>query len=227
MIVIPVIDLHNGIVVHARCGQRDAYQRLRSPLCPDGDVLPLVRNLNEMFGFLDLYIADLDAIMGRGDNRELITTINRLFPTIRLWVDGGFASVGAVQRFTSAVTARAVVGTESWMENRPPPRDSILSIDQHRGQYRDPAGLVPLPPDTLPADLILMNLDRVGGDHGPDLTMLNQWQNKAPVQRCFLAGGIRHSDDLIAAADAGADGVLIASALHDGRISLADIQRLN
>ena len=40
-------------------------------------------------------------------------------------------------------------------------------------------------------------------------------------------GGVRHADDLLAMSDAGCTAALVASALHDGRITTADIARLS
>jgi phosphoribosylformimino-5-aminoimidazole carboxamide ribotide isomerase len=36
-------------------------------------------------------------------------------------------------------------------------------------------------------------------------------------------GGVRGADDLARLADAGCDGALVATALHDGRLSAADV----
>ncbi len=226
MIVIPVIDLSNGFAVHARYGQRDTYQRLRSPLCDDGDVPSLVRNLSERFGFLLCYFADLDAISGRGDNRALIEQALGEHPAMQAWVDAGFRSAAGVEQFRGDWRARPVVGTESWQATHPPPRDSVLSIDSLKGRYCDPAGLTQAAPEDLPQDLILMNLDRVGSASGPDLSLLQRWQSQAPGHRCYLAGGVRNARDLEQCAAAGASGVLVASALHDGSLRANDVQRI-
>jgi uncharacterized protein related to proFAR isomerase len=41
----------------------------------------------------------------------------------------------------------------------------------------------------------------------------------------IAGGGVRGLDDLKALADAGCDAALVASALHDGRLSREDIER--
>jgi phosphoribosylformimino-5-aminoimidazole carboxamide ribotide isomerase len=66
--------------------------------------------------------------------------------------------------------------------------------------------------------VIVMTLERVGSDAGPDLETLSDVQIKAP--RTFLvgAGGIRNEADLARAAEVGAGAWLVASALHDGRL---------
>ena len=64
-----------------------------------------------------------------------------------------------------------------------------------------------------------MTLDRVGSFDGPDLDMLAQVRSRAgPARSVIGAGGVRSVADLAAAARAGADAWLVATALHDGRI---------
>jgi phosphoribosylformimino-5-aminoimidazole carboxamide ribotide isomerase len=63
-----------------------------------------------------------------------------------------------------------------------------------------------------------MTLERVGADAGPDLDTLRDVQARSPATKLVGAGGIRHEADLAAAAAAGAQAWLVASALHDGRL---------
>jgi phosphoribosylformimino-5-aminoimidazole carboxamide ribotide isomerase len=42
----------------------------------------------------------------------------------------------------------------------------------------------------------------------------------------YAAGGVRDTRDLQALRDIGAAGVLVASALHNGRIAMQDLERL-
>ena len=69
MDVIPVIDLKGGVVVHARRGDRARYRPIESPLSPTATPLDVVTGLMALHPFRRLYIADLDAIGGTGDNR--------------------------------------------------------------------------------------------------------------------------------------------------------------
>jgi phosphoribosylformimino-5-aminoimidazole carboxamide ribotide isomerase len=66
--------------------------------------------------------------------------------------------------------------------------------------------------------VIVMTLERVGADVGPDLATLREVQARSPATKLVGAGGIRHAADLDAARDAGAYAWLVASALHDGRL---------
>jgi len=70
----------------------------------------------------------------------------------------------------------------------------------------------------------VMTLARVGSNAGPDFERATRIQKRAGDREVFLAGGLRHRDDLAAIAASGAAGILVASALHDGRITSADLK---
>ncbi len=227
MIIIPVIDLLQGHAVLARRGRRADYGPVNSTLCQRGAVLPLVRVLHENFGFKRLYIADLDAILGQGGHVGLLADINNAFPDIELWLDAGFRSPADVEHQHTRLRFRAVIGSETWRDDGSlQDSDTLLSIDIGAEGLRDPSGIA-TDPTRQPGDLILMNLARVGADLGPDLLLLGHNATQRPDKRHYLAGGIRNHTDLSAAQKAGAAGVLVASALHDGRISAADLTDFN
>lgn len=227
MIIVPVIDLLKDRAVLARQGRRSRYRPIDSPLCRDGDPIPLVARLHDEFGCTTLYFADLDAILGHGDHWPLLARIAQRFPALTMWVDGGFDHPSTIEAARGRTPFRPVVGSESWQAQAPAPADSLLSIDLDATGLRDPSGLA-ADRRRHPRDLILMNLTRVGSDAGPDLSLMQQFVgNGRSDTRLFLAGGTRNLDDLLAARNAGAAGVLIASALHNGRIGAADLAAFN
>ncbi|MDR2707803.1 MAG: HisA/HisF family protein, partial [Nitrososphaerota archaeon] len=63
MNVIPVIDVLNGIVVHAVRGNREEYKPLQSLLTFSVDPVE-VATVFKLQGFSTLYLADIDAIQG-------------------------------------------------------------------------------------------------------------------------------------------------------------------
>ena len=93
----------------------------------------------------------------------------------------------------------------------------VLSLDRRDGQRLDAAGCWETP-QLWPQRVIVMTLERVGADAGPDLATLREVQALSPATQLVGAGGIRHAADLDAAREAGAYGWLVASALHDGRL---------
>ncbi|MFG1479251.1 HisA/HisF-related TIM barrel protein [Xanthobacter sp. V4C-4] len=224
MQLIPVIDLKGGIVVHARRGARDTYAPLASPLSASAAAADVVAGFLRLAPFRTLYIADLDAITGTGDNAAVIAGLRRAFPALELWVDAGETTVAAVRARAAAGLGVSVVGTESLPQGAEDiaatravlAEDVVLSLDH------DGAG--PLGPRAVhqdaslwPARVIVMTLARVGADAGPDLATLAAVAARRRAG-LFAAGGVRGPRDLDALAAAGASGVLVASALHSGRI---------
>lgn len=220
MKIIPVIDLLRGCAVHAERGHRDTYRPLQSPLCRHGEVLPLVRRLYEELHYPLIYLADLDAIQGSGNNVAVLSEIRSAFPDLKLWFDGGFRCPSDLTGFRGQTKVRTVIGSETWGDGGPlPDPKAILSVDLDADGLRDHSGIC-ADSTRRPTDLILMNLTRVGSRNGPDIGLLEQWRLKAPEARLYLAGGVRGPDDLKPTEDAGAAGVLLASALHDGSFNM-------
>jgi phosphoribosylformimino-5-aminoimidazole carboxamide ribotide isomerase len=211
-----------------RPGGRDRYAPLSTRLCPDGDPVALATRFCSEYGADTLYLADLDAISGRGDNLGALREIAREGPRLALWVDAGLSDRPGLIDFAERWPGRPVIGSETLSETGtltvPEGREAVLSLD-----YRDACLLGP--PDLeqraqdWPRDLIPMSLDRVGAGSGPDLKLLARLRALAPHCRFYAAGGVRHPGDLERLQVAGAAGVLLASALHLGRISASDLAR--
>ena len=98
----------------------------------------------------------------------------------------------------------------------------VLSLDRRDGQRLDPAGCWDHP-ELWPGRVIVMTLERVGADSGPDLDTLREVRARVPAAQVVGAGGIRHAEDLECARAAGAHAWLVASALHDGRLPAAPV----
>jgi phosphoribosylformimino-5-aminoimidazole carboxamide ribotide isomerase len=98
----------------------------------------------------------------------------------------------------------------------------ILSLDFRGDVFQGPQAFLD-DEDLWPRRLIVMTLARVGSDAGPDLTRLASIIAKAGSRAVYAAGGLRGKEDLLVLRQAGATGVLVASALHDGRLSRYDL----
>jgi phosphoribosylformimino-5-aminoimidazole carboxamide ribotide isomerase len=68
-----------------------------------------------------------------------------------------------------------------------------------------------------------MTLARVGSGAGPDLARLRAIREIAAGHDIYAAGGVRDSTDLAVLKDAGISGALVATSLHDGRLTGGDI----
>jgi phosphoribosylformimino-5-aminoimidazole carboxamide ribotide isomerase len=228
--VIPVLDVAGGQVVHARRGERAAYRPIVSPLVAGSDPLAVARAL--LFrapAARALYLADLDALAGRTAQRAVVAALLEGEPGREIWLDAGFAHPHDAESLLatlgpSAARVRPVFGTESLRDAqalsaialRP---GAILSLDVRLGVPIDPAGAWHRPA-SWPATLVVMTLDRVGASAGPDLQTFARMRAQAPDREWIGAGGLQNRPDLAHAAEAGAAGWLVASALHAGTLDL-------
>ena len=230
--IIPVIDLRGGKVVHARHGQRAEYRPIRSMLCEGSTPEAVVGGLLGLYPFPTLYIADLDAIEDTGDNEPVLHDLRRRYPELKLWVDAGFGDPDACLDWLNRDIGDLVLGSESqadWQGLRrlmasPRAHRLILSFDFAGDHFLGP--LAQLDPALWPERVVVMTLARVGSGAGPDLVRLGQIMAQNSSCRVYAAGGVRDAADLKSLAGAGAAGILIASALHDGRIGRKELAGL-
>ena len=227
MQIIPVIDLKGGIVVRARMGERAAYAPLLTPLAATSLPLDVVAGLLALHPFGTLYVADLDAIAGMGNHAGVLAQLAAAFPGLRLWVDNGMADGALAQAWLAANDGDLVIGSESQRgltlveQLRDHPR-MILSLDFRGDDFQGPPALL-AQPELWPQRVIVMTLARVGSGAGPDMTRLAGIVAVAGRRSVFAAGGLRGAADLRALERSGVAGVLVASALHDGRLGRGDL----
>ncbi len=227
--IIPVLDLKRGAVVRARAGDRANYHPIVTPLARGSAPRDILGGLLALAPFPVIYVADLDAIAGEGDHRAALALLATTAPGIEIWVDGGFATHDAARAMLGP-RMLPVFGSESLArpDDLAGAHDAfgasgfILSLDYRRGAFLGPPEIehrVELWPDRL----ILMTLDRVGSDGGPDLDALRSLAWRAGGRAVFAAGGVRHAQDLAALEATGIAGALVASALHDGRLKATEL----
>jgi phosphoribosylformimino-5-aminoimidazole carboxamide ribotide isomerase len=229
--VVPVLDLLGGQVVRARNGERAAYRPIETPLASGSDPVDVARGLLGLYPFRTLYVADLDAIQGQGDNLAALRRLRAAFPALGLWVDNGAAEEeGLIALTAPELRCEPVLGSESQRDAAliGRHRDSgavLLSLDFRGAAFQGPPELR-ANPDIWPKRVIVMTLARVGGGAGPDLGRLEAIRETAPTRALYAAGGVRGIADLAQLRDAGAAGALVASSLHDGGLNPAELQSL-
>lgn len=245
MKLIPVIDLMRGQVVRAVRGNRQAYQPIVSQLCAGSDPLTVARALCAHCDSRKLYVADLDALLGQPAQVTVLRELLLALPELELWLDAGFANAAAAAALRAGIGAAGarivpVFGSESLASRAELERcftgmgtgkstdtgtaaaadGAVLSLDRRDGQRLDAAGCWDAPA-LWPERVIVMTLERVGSDAGPDLDTLAEVRHRSPGTFIVGAGGIRDEADLERARAAGAGAWLVASALHDGRLPRA------
>jgi phosphoribosylformimino-5-aminoimidazole carboxamide ribotide isomerase len=231
MEVIPVIDLKDGVVVHARMGMRSAYAPVETPLSPTSRPNDVARGLLSIFPFETFYVADLDAIENKGNNNAALRQLSAEFPDLVFWVDAGIADVHHAERWLEAGFGHLVVGSETQRDselirylcrnNR-----TILSLDFRGDAFLGPAALLK-EWDIWPINVIVMTLARVGGASGPDMDRLTTINSRVVNRQVYAAGGVRDANDLALLARVGIAGALVATSLHNGKLTGAQIARLS
>lgn len=235
MQIIPVIDLMQGQVVHAKRGIRSQYQAIQSGLCKGSAPLTVIDALLKLYPFQTLYIADLDAILGTGEHTDLTLKISQYYPHIQFWLDDGIRQVNARALYHGS-NIRPVVGSENIANLQDYRAISYACESQHVLSLDYAAtsamGIVELHNSAhfWPDDVICMTLNAVGNMQGVDLERLNNTMqlNKARknLAKLYAAGGVRNVADMQLLQKMGISGALIATALHAGHLSKADIQSL-
>jgi len=111
VLIVPVIDLMDGRVVHARRGDRANYRPLQSVLTPSSEPAEVVRALLEFAPFPAIYAADLDAILRRGEHAVLVREIVQRFRPLDLWLDAGFGAASDLEPWRNTPGIVPVIGS--------------------------------------------------------------------------------------------------------------------
>lgn len=232
--LIPVIDVMSGQAVRALGGRREMYAPVRSQLTDSTEPLLVARALLAAADVDELYLADIDALQG---HRPRLGWVKELTDRgTRVMVDSG-VKTAADAIAIAAVGASVVVGTETltsyeelqtlvraWEPDR-----VILSVDLRNGRVLGSEAAWGIDPDAAAViekgiaagvtRFIVLELARVGTGVGPGTVELcRDLHHRFPHIELLAGGGVRNWLDVNALGEAGVDGVLVASALHDGEL---------
>lgn len=247
MKIIPVLDILNQTVVRGVAGQRETYRPLQSDLTPSSEPLDLARAIRAAFGLTEFYVADLDAILHQQQNRSLYESL--LADGFTFLLDCGLRTAADCAALIDFEGISIVAGLETlagpdelkalvrqWGRER-----TLFSLDLKQGQplvsaaagngfaaYEDPLHIAELAREQGVEQLILLDLAQVGTGQGTGTEALcSTLRSQHPELTLVTGGGIRNADELKEQAALGADGVLVASALHDGRLGRDQVLSLS
>ena len=224
-----VHDILNGPVVHALRGERSRYKPIAdfSQVTDSSDPQKIMDELRPV----QVYVADLNMIMGSGQNMKIIQTISARAKTM---ADTGATVFGDLDGLPTSVCP--VLGTETasipLMEEVSSHRRMIASLDMSNrrvlsidGALREHTPLEVLE-ELNRLDLegvIIMELDRIGTSAGLDGEFL---EKICRISRHPLiqGGGVKDESDLWALEEMGFSGALVATAVHNGMIPVKWIQ---
>lgn len=239
MTIVPVIDVLDGLVVHAIAGRRDSYRPIETPLSDTSNPLEIASAFHREFGFNELYLADLNGLLyGRPDLELLRSLAGAGFD---LLTDVGLREKDQAGQLFDAGVRQVVAALEaspgpdhlrSLVESFGPERVAF-SLDLLAGrplvtspdwQNSDPVSIADVAVECGVAQLIVLDLAGVGRSQGVStLPLCHQLRQRHPHLSLITGGGVHDGHDVDAAEAAGVDRLLIASALHCG--PLADVLR--
>jgi len=243
--VIPVLDVKDELAVHAVAGRRAHYQPIRSILHPSCDPIELARAGRDTLGLHVLYLADLGAIAGQPPNLDIYRQILSL--GIHLVIDAGLRDVRSAAPLLKLdrTACTVVAGLEtlrspqalSEIVNELGPARVVFSLDLFEGRpvvatgaqwpSDDPETLAHQAIEGGVEHVLLLDIARVGTGRGVGIeALLGGLRAAYPEIRITVGGGISRIEDVLDLKDAGASGVVIGSALHDGRIGPQELGRI-
>jgi phosphoribosylformimino-5-aminoimidazole carboxamide ribotide isomerase len=155
----------------------------------------------------------------------LLGTVLTSFPNITFWIDCGYPLCN--DNLIEFDNFMPVLGSESFRDENV---SDIKKFNQNFILSLDYSSTGELGAKTLfsgqelwPENIIIMSLPKVGSNQGPDLDRLSAYSKQYPKQNIIAAGGIRSSEDLRALEQIGIKTALVATALHNGKISPNEI----
>ncbi|MCX8172099.1 MAG: HisA/HisF family protein [Archaeoglobaceae archaeon] len=224
MRLIFVMDIMNGIAVLAERGERQKYRKLseRSLIVKSSDPIEVLEVIRPRF----LYVADLDRILGKGDNLDLLNSLS--LRVEEMIADCGFRSPNEIKELNFV----PVLGTETFDLTKlyEVERDCYVSIDfierqiiDSSGKFMDLESLLEFLNSFSLRGVIVLNLKRIGSGN-PDFELLSRvlTASENPV---YMGGGIGRFEDLVKLKEIGCKGVLISSAIHRKTISVEFIRK--
>ncbi|MDX1914495.1 MAG: HisA/HisF-related TIM barrel protein [Methylophilus sp.] len=233
MHIIPVMDLLDGVVVHAIKGERTHYQPIVSRLSSSSKPIDIVKGFMDVYPFKTLYIADLNAIQQHQQDRfnhQVILEILEQFPNLQLWLDAGLnifdASFDNIRKLV-----QPILGTENFKNlsaylnaTEKFKRPHSLSIDFMANGYQGPLELLETS-SNWPNDIVVMSLTHVGSNAGANTSIFKSLPIKSH-HRIYAAGGVRNIDDLCVLKSHHIHGALIATALHLKQLGRKELETL-
>ncbi len=239
--IIPVIDILNSKAVHALKGERSQYKTLKSYLFHSSNPVEIVRTIKNKLNFYEFYIADLDSIINKAPNYQILKEILEI-PDIEIILDPGIANLKEIHNFSSFRIKSLIFGLETLKSfkiinqslqffNQ---NNITISIDMYKGRIlskakdikeQNPLDLIKKIESSGIKNIILLDLFRVGQKIGgiPPfyLEILHNFNGNI-----FVGGGIKNFKDILKYKEQNFSGVLIATALYDGTIEVEKLRNL-
>jgi phosphoribosylformimino-5-aminoimidazole carboxamide ribotide isomerase len=238
MRVLPVLDVMGGLVVRGVGGRRREYRPVVSRLTPSCAPLDVARAFRQHLDLGELYLADLDAIGGADANVGLYEALQR--DGFALWVDAGVRNAAMARALAEVGIEGVVIGLETVRGPEELDRACrdlgervVFSLDLKGGtplgnasawQGSDAVDIAGQAVALGVRRLLVLDLTRVGAGGGVGTEELCATMAKRyPAVEVAAGGGVRGVADLRRLAACGVKTALVASALHERKLTLDDL----
>lgn len=229
--VYPAVDILGGRCVRLRRGDP-----LASKVYYEDPLEAVRRWVGE--GAEALHVVDLDAALGRGQNTVLLSRLITA-ATVPVQLAGGIRDSAACAQAFEAGAARVVAGTAA--VERPElirtladlyPGRVVVAADVRgrevaiegwtRGSGQSVEDMLGALGTAAVAGLLVTDIDRDGVLGGPALELYAELASATEIP-VIASGGVRDAADVAALAGTGAAGVVVGTALYEGRLSLSEV----
>lgn len=224
--IVPVLDLMFGLAVSGKSGQRDTYKPLHTVYSKTPEPVEIAISLKRK-GFKRIYVADLDAIEGRGSNLEVVKNINHVLPVMLDW---GVKDIKSF-KFALDFADKVIIATEtlSSLEDledifkKFPKERIVVSVDVKDGEILSKVPSISFDDvesklrKLKPEEIILLDISGVGTLRGFDVDLLDKLSGME--DSIILGGGITPSE-IGNLKSRGVNKFLVGTALHQGKIDL-------
>ena len=226
-----VMDLLDGVVVHAKRGEREKYVPIHrfSSIVTSSDPARVIETIKPK----EVYIADLNRLMSTGNNRPILKDLRTRNRDLRIMLDYGVNGMEDLKEAVDAEMAdKFVLGTETisieLLEEASKSdiiTDICISLDLFNNEVLtsdtrmkiDPLQLIKELNKFPVRDVIVLELNRVGTKSGIDFEFLAR-AVELSEHDILCGGGVRNCEDVHKMAAIGVKGALVATAVHDGGI---------
>jgi HisA/HisF family protein len=239
--IIPVIDILNSKAVHAKKGERTKYKTLKSYLFHSSNPVEIIREIKNKFNFYEFYIADLDSIINKTPNFQILKEILEI-ADIEVILDPGVVDLKEIHQYTRFKIKSLILGLETirsleiiskslqiLSQNK-----LIVSIDLYKGEIlskvrglknQEPLDIIKKIESLGIRTIILLDLYRIGQKIGgiPQLYLdiLSNFNGDI-----LVGGGLKNFKDILDYKEEKFSGVLIATALYDGTIDVKKLRNI-
>ncbi len=222
--IIPVLDLKNGIAVSGKSGKRETYKPLETVFHESAFPEEIAKSLKDA-GAVRMYIADLDSIENRESNFDVIKKVNKYIPVM---LDCGSKSESDVGKALQ-IADKVIIATETLKDmddlkvifNKFDKNRLIISIDIKDGKIFSKhlniniEEFIKKIEELNPQEVILLDISQVGTEEGVDEELIKKFI-KLPL---IIGGGIT-SNDIKKLEKLGISKFLVGSALHKGKLPI-------